>query len=168
MVNLAVVEEMAEEEMRKKRQLRQMLARQNASRSQIMPNIKEVITETDDDKPNKKVTTIDYSTILDEPPPEKGGLLSRLGDIFSGGDLSGQGSFIEPGALDGVGPGDLNPEAPPFDIIDNQYVRRPDVERDVGPSSMAGPLRDIGTWLSEVDWMGATPFSSGKSQPEGS
>jgi hypothetical protein len=97
MVNLAYIEEMAEEEMRKKRQRRQMLARQNASRSQRMPNIKEVITETDDDKPNKKVTTIDYSTILDEPPPEKGGLLSRLGDIFSGGDLSGQGSFIGEG-----------------------------------------------------------------------
>ena len=86
MVNLAYIEDMAQEEMRKKRQRRQMLARQNASRSQRAPNIKEVITETDDDKPNKKVTTIDYSTILDEPSPvqeeENGGWLSYIKDPF--------------------------------------------------------------------------------------
>ncbi len=202
MVNLAVVEEMAEEEMRK-RQLRQMLARQNALRSQRMPNIKEVITETDDDKPNKKVTTIDYSTILDEPPPvqekENGGWLSYIKDPFKRFPATQLSTDFPERSLVGYkdaairdqmerdrlaefeaderfspvegvqGPGDLNPEAPPFDIIDNQYVRRPDVERQAvrsGPSSMVGPLRDVGTWLSEVDWMGTTPFSSGKSQPE--
>ena len=61
--------DMAQEGMRKKRQRRPMLARQNASRSQRKPKIdvKEVFTETADDTPNKKVTT--YSTILDEPSP---------------------------------------------------------------------------------------------------
>lgn len=86
MVNLAYIEDMAQEEMRKKRQRRQMLARQNASRSQRKPKIdvKEVFTETADDTPNKKVTT--YSTILDEPSPvqeeENGGWLSYIKDPF--------------------------------------------------------------------------------------
>ena len=69
MVNLAYIEEMAEKEMRKKRQRRQMLARQNASRSQRMPK-------------------------LDEPPPvqeERGGILSSLFKRFPDTQLGDSG-----------------------------------------------------------------------------
>ena len=172
MVNLAVVEEMAEEEMRKKRQLRQMLARQNASRSQRMPNIKEVITETDDDKPNKKVTTIDYSTILDEPPPvqeERGGILSSLFKRFPDTQLgdSGYADTMIEGQMERDRLAEFDERFSP--VVGVQGPGGVEVERQAvrsGPYSMVGPIRDIGSWVSEIDWMGATPFYSGKSQPE--
>jgi hypothetical protein len=176
MVNLAVVEEMAEEEMRK-RQLKQMLARQNALRSQRMPNIKEVITETDDDKPNKKVTTIDYSTILDEPPPvqekENGGWLSYIKDPFKRfpatqlGD-SGYADVMIRDQMERDRLAEFDERFSPVAGVQGPegFESEPYVERQAvrsGPSSMAGPIK---TFLSEVNLMGATPFSSGKSQPE--